>query len=441
MLTDNVESFLWRPGLSARPWPLRLGMTVARYVYGVVRELIAGQLTLRAMSLVYTTLLSVVPLLAFSFSVLKGFGVRNRLEDELYTLTEPLGDQGAQITDRVLEMVAGINGGVLGTLSLAFFIYTAIAMVQKVESSFNYVWLVSRPRSLARRVTEYVSILLIGPVAMAVALGLIASISSNTVVEWLASTEPFGTATVVLGKLLPYLLVIGVFTFLYKYLPNARVRLSAAVTGGVAAGIMWATVGAIFASFVAASPTRNAIYSTFAVAISALIWLYLSWLILLIGAQIAFYAQHPLHLRLGRSEPQLSNALRERIALNAMLLIGRAFREPGKTCTTAAIAREIRVPELTLGPVLNDLEAAGLLHGNERDELLPGREMSRITLYDVLAAVRSGGETGLLVPPLWSAAVDETATAIDAAVGGVTAATTLPEFLDRAYPGDTSGSP
>ncbi len=430
MFTERLRDWLWRPGLAKRPLPFRIAILLARYAYALLRELFSGQLTLRAMSLVYITLLSVVPLLAFCFAIFKGFGTRNSLKDELYRLMDPLGEQGVKITDWVLRTVDNVEGSVLGTLSLAFFIYTAIAMVQKVEASFNYVWHVDRPRSFGRRVSEYLSILLIGPLAMAIALSLIATLSSNALAQKLSAVEPFGSATVAAGKIVPYLLVIGVFTFLYKFLPNAKVRLRSAWIGGLSAGILWASTGALFASFVAVSAQRNAIYSTFAVAISALIWLYVSWLILLIGAQIAFYSQHPLFLRVGRQEPQLSNGLRERIALNTLYLAGKAFRDPQASLSAETLSKQLNIPGITLGPILNTLEKAGLLVTTEGDDIVPGREMSRIRLSDILAAVRDGSETGALQPPRWSTAIDKLGVELDGAIGKTVADLTLSDFID-----------
>ncbi|MBL8199005.1 MAG: YihY family inner membrane protein [Chromatiales bacterium] len=435
-LTEAIDHALWRRDLSGRPWPERLAWTVARYINAVVRDLLGGQLTLRAMSLVYTTLLSTVPLLALSFSVIKIFGVHNRLQPQLYRLMEPLGPKGVEIIDWVIRAIDNLEGGVLGTISLVFLIYTAIAMVEKVESTFNYVWQVTRPRHLAKRLSEYISVLLIGPVVMTFALGLIASIGAHSVVQTLRAIEPFGSAIVVLGQVLPYVLVIAVFTFLYKFMPNSAVRFGAALTGGVAAGVMWAFVGSVFASVVALSSGHQAIYSTFAVAVSALIWLYLSWLILLVGAQIAFYAQNPLYLRLGQQVPHLANELRERIALNIMYLVGMAFRTGDTACTIESVSDAMGVPGPATAPVLSALEAAGLVRSNDQAGLMPGREMSRITLAEVLAAVRAGGDTGALQPPVWAAPVDRLASDVQAAVERLAAATTLSAFLDQDGVGD-----
>ena len=430
-IVDRLEAWLFREPEAPRPRWQRLSLTLGQYLYALSRDLFGGQLTLRAMSLVYTTLLSVVPLLAFSFSLFKGFGIHNNLKNELYTLMAPLGEKGEEITNWVIRTVDNVEGSVLGTVSLAFFIYTAIAMVQKVESSFNFVWQVDHARNLARRITEYISILLIGPLVMAIALTLIASISSNDIVVQIASIEPFGSAILLLSKTLPYLLVIGVFTFLYKFLPNATVSLRSALMGGVASGFLWATAGALFASFVAVSATRNAIYSTFAVAISALIWLYVSWLILLIGAQIAFYAEHPVFLKLGRRAPTLSNEFRERVALNVMYLVGRGFRDGGNEVKPDQLAEQLNVPALSLGAVLADLAAQGLLRFTDEGTLLPGREMSRMTVQDVYDAIRRHGEFETTSTPIWSEPVSRLFGDLSHAGESVFAGMSLADWLDH----------
>ena len=135
-----------------------------RLLYVAVREFSEGQLTLRAMGLVYTTLLSLVPLIAVSFSVLKAFGVHNQVEPFLYNFLSPLGSKGAEITRKIIGFVENIKVGVLGSIGLAMLIYTVISLIQKIEDAFNYIWKIKRPRSFARRFSDYMSVILIGPV-------------------------------------------------------------------------------------------------------------------------------------------------------------------------------------------------------------------------------------------------------------------------------------
>ena len=431
-LKNFIEIVVWGDLLEKRGRFGRILATILRYVYGLARDIVFGQLTLRAMSLVYTTLLSVVPLIAFSFSVLKGLGKHKELEPLLYDLTEPLGPQGKEITDQVIALVDNVKGSVLGGISLAFFIYTAISMVQKVEESFNYVWYVSKPRSFARRFSEYFFVLLIGPVVMVIALGALASIQSNAVVQLILSNESLGPIFVLISKFTPYLLVTGVFSFLYMYMPNTKVKLSSALVGGLFGGFLWASAGVFFATFILYASRTQLIYSGFAVAITTLIWLYLSWLILLIGAQLAFYYQQPAYLRIGRREPRLSNSMRERLAMNIMYLVGKAFRNPNESTTVNEISQQLKIPSMALSPVMIALEDSSLITTSETEELMPGREMSRITLNDILAVVRTQGETGSYRDPAWTSVVDKFGADLDSAVANVVLEKTLSDLLDGA---------
>jgi len=432
ILRKRLDRLIWGDLLEKRGLWGRVGARVLRYVFALARDMFAGQLMMRSMSLVYTTLLSVVPLIAFSFSVLKGFGIHNRLEPLLFKALEPLGPQGAEITQQVINLVDNVKGGVLGGISLAFFIYTAISMVQKVEESFNYVWYVSKRRNIARRLTEYMVVMLIGPVVIVIALGMIASLGSITVVqffqriEWL---EPIFTMT---SELTPYLLVAGVFTFLYMYVPNTKVQFRSALIGGLAGGFIWASLSVIFATFVVYSTRRLLIYSGFAVAITTLIWLYLNWLILLVGAQLAFYHQNPAFLRIGRREPRLSNAMRERLALNIMYYVGRSFRDSAKNVTIQPLADSLRIPSITLTPIITALESNGLLTSTEKEEFLPGRDPARIRLSEILDVVRECGETGSYRDPRWAREIGSIGDKLDSAVAATLGDRTLADLLDEA---------
>ncbi len=391
---------------------------------------------MRSMSLVYTTLLSVVPLLAFSFAILKGLGVFDQLEPYLSGLLAPLGEQGEQITNQILNLVNNVRGSVLGGVGFVFFLYTAISMIQKLEEAFNYVWYVSTPRSLARRFSEYLVVLLVGPMLMVTAIGMLTSIQSNTIVQYLINNPQLGPVFVLAGKTVPYVIISTVFTFLYMFMPNTRVSFVSALIGGVSGGVMWATLGATFATFILYSTRTLQIYAGFAVAITTLLWLYLNWLILLIGAQIAFYHQRPAFLRMGRREPKLTNATRERVALNIMLLVGIAFRDPARKLEFNELTQTLGLPSLALTPIVNALEKAGLLVTTDAHELLPGREMSRLPLRDIIGVVRSGGETGSETAPAWSGGIEKLGREIDTALDEVLGERTLADLVDDAEAAD-----
>mgnify|MGYP001823025984 FL=1 len=208
-------------------------------------------------------------------------------------------------------------------------------------------------------------------------------------------------------------------------------RFRSALVGGLTGGFLWATLGMIFAAFVANSARTQAIYASFAIAITTLIWLYLNWLILLIGSQLAFYFQNPAYMRIGRREPRLSNAMRERLAMNIMLIVGTAIRDSNKSVNQRALSEEQRIPSITVTPIIMALANKGLLTTLENDDLLPGREMSRITLNDILEVVRIDGETGSYRDPRWAGAIDSIGETIDAAVESTLGDKSLSNLLDE----------
>ncbi len=371
-----------------------------RISYAVVRDLADGQLSLRAMGLVYTTLLSLIPLLAFSFSVLKGLGVHNQIEPLLLKFLEPLGEKAVEISSRVIGFVENVEAGVLGSVGLALLIYTVVSLMQKIERAFNYTWHITRHRSFAQRFSDYLSVLVnlsvlvIGPVLVVASLGITASVMSTSLVESLTGIQPIGALVELAGRLVPYLLIIGAFTFVFIFMPNTKVRLRSALVGAFVAGILWETTGWAFASFIVTSTKYVAIYSAFATLIMFLIWLYLSWLILLVGASIAFYHQHPEYLAVRRTELRLSNRVKEKLALLVTFLIGDSYCRNRPAWTVQGLARRLNVPAEAMVSVLQALEQHGLLTrtGDEPPFYLPSRSLEAIEVKDVLDAVRAADE-------------------------------------------------
>ncbi len=366
----------------------------------VLRDLAFGQLTLRAMSLVYTTLLSIVPLLALSFSVLKAFGVHNQIEPALQRFLEPLGERGVEVAEQIIAFIGNMNVGVLGSVGLALLLYTAISLVQKIEMSFNYIWHVDEPRSFGARFSSYLSVLLVGPLLVFSALGITAAVTSFGIVRDLMAIEPLGRIAVQLGKLLPYAIIVGLFTFIYLFIPNTRVGFAAALGGALVGGIAWQTAGWGFATFVASSAQYAAIYSGFAILILFMIWIYVSWLIVLVGASVGFYLQHGEYVIAKAGEPALSGRLRERLALSIMQRIGACHLAGGAPLTLEVLTRALRLPAYAIRNSLDLLTAHALLMPTASDPVawLPAKDLSAISAWDVVDAVRADGEALAIGP-------------------------------------------
>jgi membrane protein len=389
-----LDEAVWQRPTEGRPRTRTWLVHLTRMLLVLARDLTQGQLTLRAMGLVYTTLLSLVPLLALSFSVLKAFGVYNQIRPMLLTLLEPLGEKGVEITARIIQFIENINVGVLGSVGLALLLYTAVSLVQKIEEAFNFIWHVSQARGIGERFSRYLSALLVGPLLVFSAMGITATAASSGVVREAMRVQAIGWLALQVGHLLPYLLVIGAFTFVYTFMPNTRVRIAPALIGGVVGGILWQSAGWAFALFAASSTQYAAIYSSFAILILFMLWLYLSWLILLFGAAVSFYIQHPEHLVARAGEPRLSNRMRERLALVMMSMIARHHLEGAVPWSTDALAHTLRMPVRAVDAVLGALRTRGILArtGEDPPAWLPARDLAAVNAKELLDAVRSAGE-------------------------------------------------
>jgi membrane protein len=385
---ERLEDGLFQKSRNMGP-PWGATLRWLRYPVALIRDWLSGEINIRAMSLAYTTLLSLVPLMVFSFAILKGLGARGDLRFILHEFFRPMGAAATQLTESVLQFVANMRGDLLGSIGLAFLVYTVITTIQKVEASFNFVWRVERPRSFGRRFIEYLSVMILGPILLAVAVGLLGSAEQSPLAQWLHAVAPLAAILSVLGQGVPYVIVTIVFTFMYSFIPNTRVEFRAALIGGVTAGIIWALVGKVFTAFILYSSQMVAVYTGFAIVLTTLIWVYLSWLILLIGAQLAFYLQFPQYLRHGQEAIELTGSDREQVGLSIMYLIARDYGA-GKTYWNAGrLAAELDVPGIALAPVLARLERAGFIVATEKEQFVPGREPEGMLLADILQAVRT----------------------------------------------------
>ncbi|MCO6411662.1 MAG: YihY/virulence factor BrkB family protein [Thiogranum sp.] len=440
-LYERSAGWLWSDKLrNASRVRHSLVMTL-RIVFVLVRQLMQGQLNLRAMSLVYTTLLSLVPLLAFSFSVLKGFGVHNQLEPALLGFFEPLGPEGAELTQRIIGFVDRVDVGVLGSLGLGFLLYTVVSLTQKVEESFNFVWQVDRLRSFAERFSSYLSVIMIGPVLVFTALGVTATVMNTSLVQELMEVEPFGHLIVLASKLIPYVLVIAAFTFVYMFVPNTRVKLAPAAIGGLVAGVLWQASGWGFAAFIASSSKYAAIYSGFAILILMLIWLYIGWLILLLGAQVAFYVQHSEYVTREPVQLRLSNRLQEHLVLQIMFLVADNYIKQRDPWTLDELVQHLGLPMQPIHRVLRLLVDSGVLSetGGEPPAYLPRRDIDTITVAALLDVARSAGETRMLAKATlpYQAQVAGTMETIRKAVEAELGEQTLRDLVTQSHAADS----
>ncbi|MGD8525299.1 MAG: YhjD/YihY/BrkB family envelope integrity protein [Thioalkalispiraceae bacterium] len=395
-LKDNFQHLVWDTAEDEYPPLQRRGVVALRILYLLIRDLREGQLNLRAMGLVYTTLLAIVPLIAVSFSVLKGFGVHNQVEPLLLGIMEPLGEKGIEITERIIGFVDNIKAGILGSLGLAFLIYTVVSLLQKIERAFNFTWRVTTHRPLSQRFSDYITLILIGPVLIFSALGVTASVSNIGLLEKVMQIEAIGLLLNLVGYLVPFILIVTIFSLVYKLVPNVNVKFKSALVGAVVAGLLWQISSWAFTNFVVGSATKyTAIYSAFATLIIFMIWLYLNWLILLIGCSVSFYYQYPEQRNLRSRNLVLSNRLREKLALHIMVLIARHFYQHKAAWTLDGLAKRLHISGEVCDIMVNNLLQAGLLVRTADDPVrfIPGYAIETITVNDIVSCVREAGES------------------------------------------------
>ncbi len=411
--------------------PGAITLRVLRYPYAILRDLSRGQINLYAMGLVYATLLSLIPLIAFAFAVLKAFGAHRDLEPVIYEFFKPVGGGAGDLTHRVMEFADSVSTGLVGSLGLALLLWTLLGTIKKVEDGFNFLWRVEHARSFARRVTEYVALLIVGPIVVVSFIGL-----SHKALE--SATAGFGRympfwdrLTTLTLEISPYVMVTAIFTAVYMFVPNTRVKWKPALVGGLTAGVLWAAVGKVFTALVVYSSRLTIVYAGIAIIVTALIWTYFGWLILLIGAQLSFYVQHRNYLRLGLTELRLSAVQREQLTLKVMYLIARAYHEGKTSWSVDGLSHELGMPGIAISRIVNALEASKLVTLTDDEHLLPARDLGKISLQEILDIARNE-KAGQVTPRVLKLpAVDAFSAKVDDAWRKSCGETTLRDLVEE----------
>jgi membrane protein len=359
----------------------------------VGRDFFGNQIQLHAMALAFKTLLSLAPLLAVIFSILKAFGVHNRMEPALAEALAPIGEKGQEITAYLIGFVNKMKAGALGSVGLVTLFVTVLSMMGTIEQAFNQIWHVRSARKLTRKFSDYLSVILVGPVLMFAALTITATLQNNAFVQSLLSFEPFGTVILTLLRFLPYFTLWGAFTFFYVLIPNTPVKLKSAIVGGLVAAVLWQTVGWGFTVFVASSTRYYAIYSSFAILLLFLLWLNIGWVIVLLGAQVAYAHQH-IHFYEGdRGLLANSPAGREKLALQLMFLVGRNFFHGLDPLSVTELATQLHLPAGLVRDFMETFRQTRLvLPLADEETFVLARDPERIGIKEILDCVRSSGE-------------------------------------------------
>jgi membrane protein len=403
----------------------------SQFAHLLLQRYYDDMLALRAASLTYATLLSLVPLLAVTFSVLKAFGVQYLIEPFLTQALTPLGPDRSEITRRLIEFVNNTRVDVLGAVGVAGLFYSVIYLLGTVEESLNQIWRTQPSRTWTRRYGEYMGLLLVGPVLIFAGFAIVASAQSYWVVQRLVDTSVFGLRFALLTRFLPLAFTWAGFAFLYKFMPSTHVPLSSALTGAAIAAILWQLLSIIFTAFIVNSVSYAAIYSGFAILVVFLVWLYAAWLIILIGAEIAYLHQHSsVYLPMAAAGKQ-GHLFEERLALSLLCEIGQRFITGKPPATEKNLSRTLGVPPDQIDALLEKFIGRGLvLRSAEPSGISLARPPERILATEILDVLHGAVESGRDVDD----PVSEFLRRRDAVVHENLAAVTLKDLADQHRP-------
>ncbi len=360
---------VWTKDLDGLGLWRRRAVAASRLVYMVFSGFVADHCIIRASALTFITILSIVPFLAVAFSISKGFGLQNAEFFRDFLMGVAAGR--AEVVDRILQYIANTNVKTLGWIGVATLLVTVFTTVGNVERAFNTIWAVKKGRTSWRKFTDFFSIIVICPIIVLVAASFTVAVQKLEVVQFFFKNPAYDPLEKLLLKSLSLALVWLGFTFAYAFIPNTRVRLKAAAAGGVIAGTLWQTAQWAYINWQIGFTKYNAIYGSFAQLPLFLVWLYISWMLVLLGAEIAYAWQHlDSHVRRGLADG-LSPRSRQKVAVLAMTHMAARFLAGAQPHTLGQMAVALRLPEESLADALEALCAAGLavpLHLGEDEQ-------------------------------------------------------------------------
>jgi membrane protein len=390
---------IWRTDLAPASRPGALGIYPLRVMLIVVRGFwFEHQGLLRASALTYSTLLSLVPILAFALAFLKALGVHNLLEPFLI-------DRGVIGSEETVQMLlsyaSNIEVRTLGGFGLATLVFTTVLGVGNIERAFNEIWGVPTERPILRKIADYASALVLGPVALLLATGINTRLHLPTFITTWLGIRVIGEAvtffSTVMSTILPYVALWLVFAFFYSFLPNTRVQAIPAFIGGVVGGTLWQIAQWGYIAFQVGMANAQAIYGALAQIPVLMLWIYVSWVTTLLGAEVAYACQHVTTYFPVRLVHCASVYVREWLAHALYFSLVRVFTEGNGIWSAVTFAQQHHIPLGLLKEILSPLQEAGLLveTAASPDHYVPGRDPASITPWHILQALRHHGDQAL----------------------------------------------
>jgi len=397
-IIDYVTTDIWRIRLKDHPRKKIFFITQLRVVILAFRGFYEDKCSLRASALTFYSLLSIVPVVALVFGIAQGFGSEDALEKQLLIKFPGQEEVLEQVMGFARSLLEQTKGGVMAGIGLAVLFWIVIRLLSNIEHSFNEIWGIKKSRSTVRKIADYISIMLICPVLIIVSSGftvfLITEITHIT--ERFAFLGFFSSLIFSSFKLLPYCVICGVFTFIYIFMPNTKVKFLNGLIAGVIAGITYQVAQWGYIHFQVGVAQYNAIYGSFAALPLFLLWIQISWLIVLFGAEISFALQNIDTYDFEPDCSRVSLSYKRLLALQITHLITKNFSHEVKPLTANQISHALEIPFRLVHQLLYELVECGIAVETKTEEDIefayqPACTIDLLTIKHVIDALDKSG--------------------------------------------------
>jgi membrane protein len=400
-LARFLNTDIWRIRLADYPRPKSLLLGQLRILALAVRGYHEDSCKFRASALTFYSLLAIVPVLALLFGVAKGFGLQKRVEAEILESFKGQEEIAQRIVAFANSLLANAQGGLVAGVGILLLLWSVMKVLGNIEHSFNEIWGVTKPRSLGRKFSDYFSLILVCPILLAVASSTTVVVSSHArqLLEGIPLLNSLEPVLLLPLKLLPYGALWVTFTFLFIFMPNTKVKLKAGLIAGVVSGTLFQIVQWAYINLQIGAAQYSAVYGSFAALPLFLIWLQMSWLILLFGAEIAFAVQN---VHTYEFEPEclaISHSRKRLLSLLITKSIVTRFCAGEPAWDAPAISRALEIPIRLVRQILHELVEAQILSEirkpEEDKEVLyqPARDVETLTIKRVVDALEERGDS------------------------------------------------
>lgn len=389
---------IWRlreRDLSGRKWFL---VRVLRVVVLAFRGFAEDKCHLRASSLTFYSLLSIVPVVAMGFGIAKGFGFERALENLLVTKLEGQQEVITRVISFAHALLENTKGGIIAGIGVIILLWTIIKVLTNIENSFNEIWGVKRGRSFGRKISDYLSLMFICPLLLVLSSAATVVIASEVklIISKINLLGPISPLIFFLLKFLPYCVIWVLFTFMYVFMPNTKVTFKSGLIAGVLAGTLYQLFQFVYIHFQVGVAQYNAIYGSFAALPLFLIWLQVSWIVVLSGAELSFAHQNVDTYEFEPDCLAVSPSFKRLLSLRITHLLVENFSVGKDPLSETEISHDLEIPIRLVRQILFELMISGVisridLDGDRRIGYQPAVAINRISVKFVMDSLDNYG--------------------------------------------------